>query len=131
MAEKILALLIAFVGGIALTALVGTKLINISLRHSPPVRRLLRATLDREDARHALVGALAADPIAHGFNAGVEIGIREGKCELCIDPINKPHIDESGARRWRACPNPAAHVVDHNGHKLRICEEHFHAHTRE
>jgi hypothetical protein len=32
MAEKILALLIAFVGGIALTALVGTKLINLA-RH--------------------------------------------------------------------------------------------------
>jgi len=131
MAEKILALLIVFFGGITLTMLVGTKLINLALRHSPPARRLLRDKLDREDARHALVGVPATDSLAHGFNAGVEAGIREGKCELCIDPIDLPHVDEDGARRWRACPNLAARTVEHSGHKLRVCEEHFQAGTRE
>lgn len=126
MAEKILALLIAFVSGIALTALVGTKLVNFGLRLSPPLRKLVRDKLDREDARHALVGAPTDNP----FNAGVEAAIRDAEiqdngCQLCIDPIDKPYVDEGGAQRWRACPNPAAHVVDHNGHKLRVCEDHF------
>jgi len=47
-------------------------------------------------------------------------------CELCRDPIDKPYIDEGGARRWRACPNPATRqVLDDSGRTLNICEEHF------
>lgn len=125
MAEKILALLIAFVGGVALTALVGTKMINLALRHSAPVRKQIRDALDREDARHAIVSAPTDDPIALGFKAGVEAASRDGKCELCIDLIDKPHIDARSARRWLACPNQAARTVWRNGHELRVCEEHF------
>lgn len=48
------------------------------------------------------------------------------QCELCIDPINKPFIDESGAHRWRACPNPAMReILDEQGRVLNVCEEHF------
>jgi hypothetical protein len=47
-------------------------------------------------------------------------------CELCVDPINKPHIDEDGTRRWRACPNLATRkVLDDSGRELNVCEEHF------
>lgn len=48
------------------------------------------------------------------------------RCELCIDPIDKPHVDEDGTRRWRACPNPATReVLDEQGRTLNVCEEHF------
>jgi hypothetical protein len=47
-------------------------------------------------------------------------------CDLCIDPIDKPHIDEDGTKRWRACPNPATReVLDDSGRDLNVCEEHF------
>ena len=47
-------------------------------------------------------------------------------CELCIDPIDKPHVDEHGTKRWRACPNKATREVrDEKGRPLRVCEEHF------
>jgi len=125
MAEKILALLVAFVGGAALAALIYGKLINLGLRHSAPIRKMLRDKLDREDARHALLGD-SNDLFSSSFNAGVEAGERAGKCELCIDPIDKPHIEADGSRRWRACPNRATReVVDGAGRPLWICEEHF------
>lgn len=50
------------------------------------------------------------------------------KCELCCDPIDKPHIDKDGTRWWRACPNEATRQVFQQGKKdwvLNICEEHF------
>jgi hypothetical protein len=125
MAEKILALLIAFFGGIALTALFGVKLINLVMRHSPPLRKLLRDALDREDSRHALVGTPTDDPFALGLKVGSEAVFQDSKCELCMDPIDKPHVGVDGAKRWRPCPNQATRTVDSNGHKLRICEEHF------
>jgi hypothetical protein len=47
-------------------------------------------------------------------------------CELCIDPIDAPHVDADGTRRWRACPNPATRqVLDNGGRTLDVCEEHF------
>lgn len=50
-------------------------------------------------------------------------------CELCIDPIDKPHVDEHGNRRWRPCPNLATRQVVHGTGKkewiLNICEDHF------
>ena len=125
MAEKILALLIAFLSGIALTVLIGAKLINLSIRHSPRMRKLLRDTLDREDARHAIVGD--AHLLSHAFDDGVLAGARDGKdlCEVCIDPIDKPFVDEGGAKRWRPCPNSAAHTVTDGRDKMRVCEEHY------
>lgn len=50
------------------------------------------------------------------------------KCELCMDPVDKPHIEEGGGKRWRACPNEATRQVIQHGkkdHMLNICEEHF------
>lgn len=124
MAEKILALLIAFFGGIALTVLFGAKLINLGMRHSPPLRKLLRDALDREDSRHALVGTPTDDPFALGLKVGSEAVFQDSKCELC-DPIGKSHVGLDGTERWRRCPNQATRTVDYNGHNLRICEEHF------
>ena len=50
------------------------------------------------------------------------------KCELCADPFDRPHVDEHGAKRWRACPNTATRqVLDEKGRTLNICEEHFKA----
>jgi len=124
MAEKILALLIAFFGGVAVMGLFGAKLINLAIRNSPPTRKLIRDALDREDARHA-------DIVSQSFNAGVNAGViaahnRAGLCELCIDPIDKPYTDEYGVQSWRACPNQAARtVVLSGGQERRICEEHF------
>lgn len=47
-------------------------------------------------------------------------------CGLCIDPINKPHVDDDGTKRWRACPNPATRdVTDNSGRPMRICEQCF------
>ena len=54
------------------------------------------------------------------------VGVDLATCELCVDPIDKPHVDEDGAKRWRPCPNPATReVLDDNGKPLRVCEEHF------
>jgi hypothetical protein len=53
----------------------------------------------------------------------------DGFCELCIDPIDKPFVDEDGTKRFRACPNKATREVAQTGTKvprtLRVCEEHF------
>lgn len=49
-------------------------------------------------------------------------------CELCIDPIDRPHIDEDGTKRWRACTNPPTRQVLQGGkiqRVLHVCEEHF------
>jgi hypothetical protein len=52
-------------------------------------------------------------------------------CELCIDSIDKAHVDEHGAKRWRACSNKATREIrDEKGRTLRICEEHFKKETR-
>jgi hypothetical protein len=51
-----------------------------------------------------------------------------GTCELCVDPVDKPHIDEHGTKRWRPCLNLATRQVLQRGKKewvLNICEEHF------
>lgn len=47
-------------------------------------------------------------------------------CELCVDPIDKPHVDEYGSQRWRACQNLATRQVsDEKGRTLNVCEECF------
>lgn len=47
-------------------------------------------------------------------------------CELCVDPIDKPHVDADGSNRWRACRNPATRqVLDETGRPIDICEDHF------
>jgi hypothetical protein len=61
--------------------------------------------------------------------ARVDAGYRwwdTASCELCIDPIDKPYIDEDGSRRWRVCHNPATRqVLQSDGRTLNVCEEHF------
>lgn len=48
------------------------------------------------------------------------------QCELCIDPIDKPHEMPDGSKRWRACPNAATRrVVQDSGRPLWVCEECF------
>jgi hypothetical protein len=126
MAEKILALLVAFASGAALVSLIGTKLINLAVRHSPQTRKLIRDMLDREDARH-LITKQPLHPMAESFEAGMRAAASEGLCELCIDPINEPYIDEHGTKIWRPCPNPATKQVGDlsTGRVLNVCEEHF------
>jgi hypothetical protein len=49
-------------------------------------------------------------------------------CDLCLDSIDKPHVDADGTKRVRACPNVATRQVVQHGKKdrlLNICEEHF------
>ncbi len=126
MAEKILALLVAFASGAAVVALIGTKLVNFAIRHSPGMRKLIRDALDREDSRHAITGQ-PLHPVAESFDVGMQAAADEGLCELCIDPIDKPYVDEHGNRRWRRCPNLATKQVGNlnTGRRLNICKEHF------
>lgn len=58
---------------------------------------------------------------------GVVMPERDDKlCQICIDPIDKPHIDEDGTKRIRACPNTATRdVLDNAGWPMRVCEQHF------
>jgi hypothetical protein len=47
-------------------------------------------------------------------------------CDLCLDSIDKPHVDADGTKRVRACPNVAMRqVLDAKGRRINICEEHF------
>lgn len=129
--DKILALIVAFVSGAALTALVFAKMMGLAVRHSPRIRQIIRDGLDREDARHALVGDRSAKVVGDvTFADAIEMGAQAAKqeskdiCQLCIDPIDKPYSDERG-ERWRGCPNPAAYTVKLGLKPLRICEQHF------
>lgn len=60
MAEKILALIVAFLGGVATMSLLGTKLINLALRYSARARALVRDELNRLEAEY---GRSHTDPM--------------------------------------------------------------------
>jgi len=98
MAEKILMILVAFVAGAALIVLVFAKLLNLGVRASPRVRKMIRDTLDREDAKHAIVGGPKPDSIEDQFNSGVELGYAEEvsrlpwypHCDRCREPLEAP-----------------------------------------
>lgn len=104
MAEKVLALLVAFLGGSVSTYFLGAKLIGLALRHSPSLRAQMRAALDRADVRAE--AEPWRDEIVEGISA-------EQRCEA--------YNQSTGER----CPHVAIRQVpDLMGRLRRACREH-------
>jgi len=106
MAEKILALLAAFVLGVVVAMMLGSKMVNLGLRHSPRLRAMVRAQLDRHDK-------VKTDAFSQEL---VEAGLNE-RLQLCA--AVKVYTSPSGAQYLVDCPNTTV---------LRepLCVEHKH-----
>ncbi len=95
----------------------------VELEERARFRRELAAS-DLPDSVKTVLGFLA-DPVGAVVDEATKFAWAEF-CELCIDPIDEPHVDQDGTKRWRPCPNPATReVLADNGKPLRVCEEHF------
>ena len=91
----------------------------------------LRCAKHAEDLRCAFRNPNTIGNIVAGNRARTEAEIAKlvvelPPCDLCIDPIDKPHVNADGMRLWRACPNKGTRrVLDDAGNQINVCEEHF------
>lgn len=102
MPEKILALLAAFVLGVVVTMMLGSKMVSFALLHSPRLRAMVRAQLDRDDG-------VETDPVVQDC-ADAAAG------KFCA--VTTSYIDMNGKRQHVGC-------IDKPLEGETLCAEHL------